>query len=137
MFCRGSKRYRLECLIYGKMIIVLTPNLKLFPYSKVISHTRNNKIQANERSTKINETWSTIKFDVSDLSLIFFIPMSLTISVINRSGACYSLHESNWWHVYWCKRIQSHVLPVVHTKKVQSNNGPLLMTLDLFPRFWG
>ena len=30
-------------------------------------------------------------------SFIFIISMSQTISVINRSGACYFLHASNWW----------------------------------------
>ena len=37
----------------------------------------------------------TIQFDVFDLSFIFFIAMSQTVSVINRSGACYFLHASN------------------------------------------
>ena len=52
------------------------------------------KIQANERLTKIKEKWSTIKFDISDLSFIFFIPISQTMSVMN-SGSCYFSHVSN------------------------------------------
>ena len=46
------------------------------------SHTQKYTIKANERLKK----WSTIKFDILVLSLIFFVPMSQTISVINRSG---------------------------------------------------
>ena len=34
-------------------------------------------------------------------SFIFTIPMSQTISVINRSGACYFLHASNQWCLCW------------------------------------
>ena len=37
----------------------------------------------------------TIQFDVFDLSFIFFIAMSYTINVINRSEAYYFLHTSN------------------------------------------
>ena len=73
--------------IYPKLI-VFTPNLQFSPYSKVI-YTWQYKIQANERSTKINKKWLTIQCDVSDLSFIFFIPTSQTISVINRSDACH------------------------------------------------
>ena len=48
-------------------------------------------IEANERLTKIKEKWSTIKFNVFVLSFTFFVPMSQTISVKNRNGACYFL----------------------------------------------
>ena len=41
-------------------------------------------IQANERLTKVKEKWSTIRFDIFDLSFIFYILMSQTISVINK-----------------------------------------------------
>ena len=34
----------------------------------------------------------TVQFDVSDLSLISFIPMSQTISVTKRSDTCYFSH---------------------------------------------
>ena len=33
-------------------------------------------IQANERLTKVKEKWSTIRFDIFDLSFIFYILMS-------------------------------------------------------------
>ena len=52
-------------------------------------------IQANKGLTKVQEKWSTIQFDVFDLSFIFFVPMSQKVSVINRSGACYLIHASN------------------------------------------
>ena len=35
------------------------------------------------------------KFDALVRSLIFFVPMSQTISVKNNSGGCYFLHASN------------------------------------------
>ena len=54
------------------------------------------EIQANERLTKVKEKSLTIKFVFFVLSLIFFVPMSQTISVINISGACYFLHASNY-----------------------------------------
>ena len=72
-------------------------------------HTWKYHIQANKRLIKVKEKWSTITFDVSVLSFIFFFPMYQTISVINRSGACYFLHSSNQWHVWWCVHIQLHV----------------------------
>ena len=52
-------------------------------------------IQASERLTKVKEKLLTIQFVVFDLSFIFFIAVSQTISVINRSGAFYFLHASN------------------------------------------
>ena len=50
----------------------------------------------------------TIQLDVFNLSFKFFIAMSQTISVINKSGACYFLHESNKWHMCWHVHMQSH-----------------------------
>ena len=47
----------------------------------------------------------TIQFDVFDLSFIFFIAMSQTISVINRIGACQFLNASNPWRVCWRVRV--------------------------------
>ena len=55
----------------------------------------------------------SIQFDVFDLSFIFFIALSQTISVINRSGACYFLHASNQWLVCW--RVCWHVRMRLHT----------------------
>ena len=52
-------------------------------------------IQASKMLGKIKEKLSTVQFDIFDLSFIFFIPMSQTRNVINRSGACYFLHTSN------------------------------------------
>ena len=66
------------------------------------SDTWKYSIQANERSTKVKEKLSTIQFD------IFFIPMSQTVSILNRSGTCYFLHASNDWRVCWRVRVQSH-----------------------------
>ena len=63
-------------------------------FSLCWSHTLKYEIQANERLTKIKEKWSTIKFDISYLSFIFFILISQTMSVIN-SGSCYFSHASN------------------------------------------
>ena len=69
-------------------------------HSKLLwSHTWNCNIQANERLTKFKAKWSPIQFYVFNLSLIFFIPMSQTVSVINRSAACYFLHTPNWCFV--------------------------------------
>ena len=48
----------------------------------------------NESLTEVKEKCSNIKFDVFVLSFIFFVPMSLKISVVNRSGVCYFLHAS-------------------------------------------
>ena len=65
------------------------------------------------------EKWSTIQFDVFDLSFIFFIH----VRVINRSDVCYFykrqtsgacagvcafLHASNYWCMCWRVRVQSH-----------------------------
>ena len=72
------------------------------------SHSWKYDIQANDKLTKVKEKLSTIKFDVIVRSLIFFVPMSQTISVINISGACYFLHTSNSWCVCWRVRVRSH-----------------------------
>ena len=37
----------------------------------------------------------------SFLSFIFFIPLSQTVSVINKNGTCYFLDTSNKWHVIY------------------------------------
>ena len=36
LFCHGSQRDTQDCLIYAKLIIVLTPNLELSPNSGII-----------------------------------------------------------------------------------------------------
>ena len=59
------------------------------------SHMWNHHIQVNERLKKVKEKRSIIKFDTFILSFIFFVPMSQTISVINRFGTCYFIHTSN------------------------------------------
>ena len=84
--------------IHGKLDICqidynIHSRLKIFLYSEV--RHGNTTFQDNEGFTKFKETWSTIKFDVFVLSLISFLPMSQTISVISRSGVCYFLHTSN------------------------------------------
>ena len=67
--------------------------LRIFPL--FWSHTWKYNIQPNGSSAKVKKKLSIIQFDVFNLSFIFFIPMSQTTSVINRSGACYFLHASN------------------------------------------
>ena len=47
------------------------------------NHTQKYNIQANERLAKFKEKWSTTQY-VFSLSLILFIPMSLTVSAINN-----------------------------------------------------
>ena len=37
LFCHGYQRDTRDCLIHDKLIIVFTPNLKVPPYSEVIS----------------------------------------------------------------------------------------------------
>ena len=56
----------------------------------------------------VKEKWSTIKSDVLVLPFIFFVPMSKTISVINRSGVCYFLHSSNWHNAGMSTRNHMH-----------------------------
>ena len=65
-------------------------SLQIYNVSLILKSWRY-KIQANERLSEIKQKWSSIQFDVSYLSFIFFIPMSQITSVINRSGACYFL----------------------------------------------
>ena len=38
LFCSGSKRDTQKCLLYIKLIVVFTPNLELFPYSKIVQY---------------------------------------------------------------------------------------------------
>ena len=45
LLCRGFKRYTLECLIYAKLIIVLTPSLQFSRYSGVIYGSEKFKIK--------------------------------------------------------------------------------------------
>ena len=59
-------------------------------------------IQTKKRLTKVKEKWRTMQFDIFDLSFIFYIPVSQTVSLIKRSGTCYFLHVSNYWWVCWC-----------------------------------
>ena len=59
------------------------------------SHTWNYNIQANERLTKVKEKWLTI-----DLSFISFIPVTQTVSGINK-----------WCMLFFlCIRLVAHVL---------------------------
>ena len=66
-------------------------------------------IQTKKRLTKVKEKWRTMQFDIFDLSFIFYIPVSQTVSLIKRSGTCYFLHVSNYWWVCWCVHIRPHV----------------------------
>ena len=92
LFDHHSKRDTQEHLIYVKLIMVFILNLAFSPYS---NSQRKCNIQAKGSLTKIKEKLSTIQFDVFDLSIIFSVPMSQEVSVINKSGACYFLHTSN------------------------------------------
>ena len=83
----GIKRDTHKCLIYAKTDYSIHSKLTSLPL--FWSNTWKYKTRANGRLTKIKEKWSTIQFDVSDLSFIIFIPMCQTISVINRSGMCF------------------------------------------------
>ena len=73
-----------DCLIYAKLIIEFIPDLEFSPYLEVIHGIVTFKLKM-----------ITIQLEVFDLSFIFFIAMSQTISFTNRSGACYFLHASN------------------------------------------
>ena len=92
LFWHVCKRDTQEHLIYTKLIMVFILNLAFSPYS---NSYRKYNIQANRSLTKIKEKWSTVQFDVFDLSIIFSVPMPQQISVISKSGACYFLHSSN------------------------------------------
>ena len=70
--------------------------LRILPYTE-----GKYNIQANEKFTKVKEIWCFCFF-------IFFVSMSQTTCVINRSGARYFLHVSNQWHVCRCLRVRSH-----------------------------
>ena len=86
----------MERLIYAKLIIVPTPK----KFTVFWSHTWNYNIQANERLTKVKEKWSTIKFDVFIRSFVFFIPVTQTVSAINK-----------WCMLFFtCIRLVAHVL---------------------------
>ena len=69
--------------IHSKLII--------FPYSEVIHGSTTFKPTKGQQRLKKNDQL----FDIFVLSFIFFVPMSQTISVINRNGACYFLQASN------------------------------------------
>ena len=59
------------------------PNLEFSPYSEVTQGSVTFKLTKGQQKFKKND------------QIIFFIPMSQTISVIKRSGTCYFLHASN------------------------------------------
>ena len=69
------------------------------------------------------------QFDVFDLSFNFFITMSQTISVINRSGACYFLHASNQRRAWWRVRVRLHA-----SNGKDSLNTNLLVNNFIFTR---
>ena len=97
-----------ENVWYMPNCIVFTLNLKFFHLFR--SHTRKYNIHAfiHDRLAKVEEKWSTTKFDVFDLPFIFFIPMFQTKSAINRSSTCYFLHISNWWYKCYHVHMQLH-----------------------------
>ena len=72
LLCCGSKRDKQENWYMPKIHLLQTKNVPLF--------------------------WgqSTSEFDVFVLCFIFFIPLSQTISVINRNDMCYFLHASKY-----------------------------------------
>ena len=72
LFWHGSKRDTWEHLLYAKLIMVFILNLAFSPNS---NSYRKYNIQANLSLIKIREKWSTIQFDVIDLSIDFSVPM--------------------------------------------------------------
>ena len=73
--------------------------LRTFPYSKVTHGSTTFKLKKKQ--------W-TIEFVVFVLCFNFFIPLSQTISVINRDGTCYFLHASKQWCRCWHVHMGSH-----------------------------
>ena len=79
-------------------------------------------IQVNGSIIKMKEKSSIIQFDAFDLCFIFFIPMSETISVTDRSGTCFFLHASNQWHMHQMEKIE---LKLYYSKNIwkEENHG--------------
>ena len=73
----------------------LHSKLKTFPLSW--SHTGSTTFKNYWKVlTKFKEKWSTVRFDIFNLSFINFIPVSQTISVINRSGTSFFyMHQTS------------------------------------------
>ena len=88
LLCNDSKRDTQEGWYLHKTHYSIQTKLRIFPYL-FWSQTWKCNIHANGRLTKIKEKCSTIEFDVFVFSFFFFLPMSQTISVINRGGMCY------------------------------------------------
>ena len=59
---------------------------------------------------KLKKRQSNIEFDVFALCFIFFIPLSLTINVLNRNFMWYFLHASKWWCMCWHVHMRLHTL---------------------------
>ena len=58
LFYRGSQRDTQNCLIYAKLMIVFTPNLKFFPYSEIIHESTTFKITKHLQRLKENGNYS-------------------------------------------------------------------------------
>ena len=89
-FCSKKKKSFARCLVWNSPCLMQHRFYQTIylSFKKIIFRPAwKYNIQANERLTKVTEKWSTVQFDVFDLSIIFFILMSQTISLISR---------------YWC-----------------------------------
>ena len=69
--------------------------LRSFPYSKVTHGSTTFKLKKRQ-------------FNYWIWCFVFFIPLSHTISVINRDGTCYFLHASKQWCRCWHVHMRSH-----------------------------
>ena len=78
-----------------QLIIVFTPHLKFLPYSEDIPYMKVQYSSERKYNKDLKKKRSIIQFDAFDLCFILFIPMSQTVSVIDKTGACYFLHASN------------------------------------------
>ena len=90
LFWCGSWRNTRKSLLYARVMIVFTPNWEFFRYSEVIHGTTTFNLTEGRQRLKKN-------YQLFNLMFLIFLSFSLsqTISVINRSGACYFLHASN------------------------------------------
>ena len=73
--------------------------LRIFSYSEVIHGNTTFKLTKGQQRLK-----KMIKYSVLVLSFVFFVPMSQTISVINRNGACTLQTSGACAGVYECDR---------------------------------
>ena len=146
LLCYGSESNTPKCLRYAKLVIVFTTRLSIF--SLFWSHTWKYKIQANEILTKIKEKWSTINFDISDLSF-HFLHFNVPDNTCHKQKwrmLCFTyiklkVHVLVWApgiaHIKWVKLLDmfSSILFCLHMLKIWKILNKL-MGLHSFTRFW-